>query len=143
MKSIALPSASSLARALWSRKAADAARTFASDAIRAARTGLNQLGPARRAALVAGTTAVAAAGIAYAALDSKSVDPARAGLSNSVTLTEPPPLLLRDLKPEDAMSLNRTIPFARGPNPPARACDAAAEERAGGRALHCLTAAGV
>jgi len=54
----------------------------------------------------------------------------------------PPPLIVRQLAPEDALSVNAAIPLADGPNPAAKAftlkgADAAAQARA----LECLTSA--
>lgn len=54
----------------------------------------------------------------------------------------PPPLLVRALAPEDALSINQAIPLLDGPNPAARrfalkGADAAAKARA----LECLTSA--
>jgi spore germination cell wall hydrolase CwlJ-like protein len=54
----------------------------------------------------------------------------------------PPPLLVRELAPEDALQVNQTIPLINGPNPAAApfrlaAASAAAKERA----IECLTSA--
>jgi spore germination cell wall hydrolase CwlJ-like protein len=54
----------------------------------------------------------------------------------------PPPLLVRPLAPEEALSINRTIPIAQSPNPSAppfvwRGADKATKARA----LDCLTSA--
>jgi len=54
---------------------------------------------------------------------------------------EAPPLLLRDIDPEDALSINRGIPFARGPNPAARPFDANGDDTSYERALECLATA--
>jgi hypothetical protein len=54
---------------------------------------------------------------------------------------EAPPLLLRDLAPQDALSLNRRIPFARGPNPAAKPFKASGDATSYARALECLTMA--
>jgi hypothetical protein len=54
----------------------------------------------------------------------------------------PPPLLVRDVAPEQALGLNQKIPLASGPNPAARSFSTAglpATTRA--RALDCLTSA--
>lgn len=54
----------------------------------------------------------------------------------------PPPLLVRELPVQDAMAINRGIPIAAGPNPPARPFSfAKADEAARSRALECLTSA--
>ncbi len=54
----------------------------------------------------------------------------------------PPPLLVRELAPEDALSINRTIPIAALPNPAASPFTLrGADKAARARALECLTSA--
>ena len=140
MKAVALPSALSLPRVLPNRTIArQAAALITLDAFGAARRLASGAGPVRRAALVTATTAVGAAGIAYAALDPQPVD--RAGDGGAMALTEPPPLLLRDLAPETALSINHEIPFSREPNPAAAVFKAGGDKLALARAVDCLTAA--
>jgi len=84
--------------------------------------------------------AFALAGAAYS-------NPSLAGLGNRASLQAeappaPPPLLIRALPPEEALSINRAIPIAASPNPAAppfawHGADPA--DRA--RALECLTSA--
>ncbi len=87
---------------------------------------------------------LAAAGALAGAADST---PATAGLPDpsapaGTVASLPPPLLVRAIAPADALSLNRGIPLADGPNPAARPFslgNADADVRA--RALECLTSA--
>ena len=54
----------------------------------------------------------------------------------------PPPLLVRDVAPEQALNLNQQIPLATGPNPAARPFSTAnLSPVAQARALDCLTSA--
>ena len=54
----------------------------------------------------------------------------------------PPPLLVRPLAPQDALSINRSIPLAAMPNPAARPFSLRGADRATqARALECLTSA--
>ena len=54
----------------------------------------------------------------------------------------PPPLLVRQIAPEDALSINRAIPLAATPNPAARPFALlGADEAARARALECLASA--
>ncbi|HEU5285911.1 MAG TPA: cell wall hydrolase [Sphingomicrobium sp.] len=54
----------------------------------------------------------------------------------------PPPLLVRELAPEDALAINRAIPIAASPNPAARPFALrGADEATRARALECLTSA--
>ncbi|MEO5973422.1 MAG: hypothetical protein ABIP91_08695, partial [Sphingomicrobium sp.] len=82
----------------------------------------------------------ALAGAAYSipVMPRADSDPARVTLAPPA----PPPLLVRQLAPEDAVAINREIPLADGPNPAARSfalgkADAAARARA----TECLTSA--
>jgi spore germination cell wall hydrolase CwlJ-like protein len=82
--------------------------------------------------------AVAAAGSAWsspklAQIDSVSIDPAAPAAV---------PLLVRDLAPTDAASLNEAIPLAGGPNPAAKPFSLASLDSATrAQALECLTSA--
>jgi spore germination cell wall hydrolase CwlJ-like protein len=53
----------------------------------------------------------------------------------------PPPLLVRELPPEAALSINQAIPVANGPNPAARPFAFKGDSTARTRALECLTSA--
>ncbi len=81
---------------------------------------------------------VAAAGAAWSSpgLDGLSRDRA------SVAPPAPPPLLVRDIAPEQALDLNQKIPVASGPNPAALPfATANLSPVARARALDCLTSA--
>ena len=82
--------------------------------------------------------AVALAGAAYDTPDFSATGTA----ATAEAPPAPPPLLVRPLAPETALSINRTIPIAQAPNPVAlpfvwRGADQAARARA----LECLTSA--
>ena len=86
---------------------------------------------------VAGAAAIA--GAAYSTPSLTGVGP---GASAATALPAPPPLLVRKLAPEDALTINKAIPLDSGPNPAARpfaltGADAASKARA----LECLTSA--
>ncbi len=97
-----------------------------------------------RETLVVGTLGLAAmvalAGAAYST-------PSLTGLGfGSSDLAEgppaPPPLLVRQLAPADALTINRSIPLADSPNPAARPFALrGADEASRARALECLTSA--
>ena len=53
----------------------------------------------------------------------------------------PPPLLIRDLAPDQALQINRTIPLASGPNPAAQPFLFKGDSEARKRALECLASA--
>jgi hypothetical protein len=62
--------------------------------------------------------------------------------AQEAALPAPPPLLVRELAPEDALAINGTIPLENGPNPAARPftmAGASAADRA--QALDCLSSA--
>ena len=97
-----------------------------------------------REALALGTLGVAAAaalaGAAYSTptLSGLSI----AGESSVDALPAPPPLLVRQLPPGDALSINQAIPLLDGPNPAARPfVIKSANAAARARALECLTSA--
>ncbi|HUG46099.1 MAG TPA: cell wall hydrolase [Sphingomicrobium sp.] len=108
----------------------------------------NQLSPAslwrQHPRKVAGLTALALAG-AIAAGGSAWSSPRLAPVdSGAVEIGAPaaPPLLVRDLAPTDAASLNQQIPLVGGPNPAARPFSLAKLDSATrAQALECLTSA--
>src|SRR5690349_9831254 len=53
----------------------------------------------------------------------------------------PPPLIVRRLAPQDALSINQHIPVADGPNPAARPFVFKGSSAARAQALECLTSA--
>ena len=53
----------------------------------------------------------------------------------------PPPLLVRQIAPEQALRVNQTIPIAAGPNPAARPFAFTGDSAARSRALECLASA--
>ncbi|MEO5773238.1 MAG: cell wall hydrolase [Sphingomicrobium sp.] len=68
--------------------------------------------------------------------------PAVTGKLSETAPPAPPPLLVRQLAPEDALQVNGTIPLASGPNPSARPFTfAAASTGSRAQALECLTSA--
>jgi spore germination cell wall hydrolase CwlJ-like protein len=84
--------------------------------------------------------AIALAGAAWStpSLPGPGSDSARIGEGPPA----PPPLLVRQLAPEDALSINRAIPLAASPNPAARPFTLrGADEAARARALECLASA--
>jgi spore germination cell wall hydrolase CwlJ-like protein len=56
-------------------------------------------------------------------------------------LPAPPPLLVRQIAPEQALQVNQTIPIATGPNPAARPFAFRGDSAARSRALECLASA--
>ena len=81
--------------------------------------------------------------LANAAWSTPTLDGVRgADRSAEAAPPAPPPLLVRQLAPEDALAINGTIPLESGPNPAARPftmAGASAEDRA--QALDCLSSA--
>ena len=53
----------------------------------------------------------------------------------------PPPLIMRQVAPQDALKLNAAIPVAEGPNPAAKAFKFKGDKAARAQALECLTSA--
>src|SRR5579884_17270 len=53
----------------------------------------------------------------------------------------PPPLLIRQLAPEQALQVNQDIPIANGPNPPAKPFVFTGDKAARAQALECLASA--
>lgn len=87
--------------------------------------------------------AVGAIALASSAWSTPTVESVRGSSAASrLAPPAPPPLLVRELAPETAMAINRTIPVADGPNPAAKPFALGkADEAARGRALECLTSA--
>jgi len=82
---------------------------------------------------------VALAGAAYSS-------PGLGGRSNTAVAgpaapPAPPPLIVRQLAPEDALSINRDIPMIGGPNPAASPFAFKGNSAARAQALECLTSA--
>ena len=98
----------------------------------------------RREAIALGALGAAAAvalgGVAYSTPTTGGLEFGRA--ARAAEPPAPPPLLVRQLAPEDALSINRAIPIADLPNPAARPFTlAGADSEARARALECLTSA--
>src|SRR5207342_142148 len=66
--------------------------------------------------------------------------PARTA-SNTVSVPAPPPLIVRQLPPDQAVKINDTIPLASGPNPAAAPFAFTGNAAARKRALDCLASA--
>src|SRR4249919_162573 len=81
----------------------------------------------------------AAAAIAGAAHSTPEL-PARTA-SNTVSVPAPPPLIVRQLPPDQAVKINDTIPLASGPNPAAAPFAFTGNAAARKRALDCLASA--
>ena len=98
-----------------------------------------------RETLVLGTLGLAALGaIAGSAYSTPTPlnSPAAALANGEAAPPQPPPLLVRELPAEDALSLNAAIPMSSGPNPAARPFILAGVDAASkARALDCLTSA--
>ncbi len=90
----------------------------------------------RIALILAAVTSVSAAALAYA-VASKSADGTVAGHPAPSV----PPLLLRELPPRTALSINRQIPFSPESNPAASPFHLGGSEADHDRALECLTTA--
>jgi len=96
----------------------------------------------RGAAVVIMVMAAVAAAMTYHGI--QGATPQNALGSSAMTRLPPieaPPLLLRDVAPEDALTINREIPFAGGPNPAARPFKANGDDTSYARALECLATA--
>ena len=90
--------------------------------------------------LLGAAAAVALGGVAYSTPTTGGLEFNRA--ARAAAPPAPPPLLVRSLAPEDALSINRSIPIADLPNPAARPftlASAGSVDRL--RSLDCLTAA--
>src|SRR5215212_6252810 len=60
---------------------------------------------------------------------------------SQAVLPAPPPLLVRQIAPEQAVRVNETIPITGGPNPAARPFAFRGDSAARSRALECLASA--
>jgi hypothetical protein len=81
---------------------------------------------------------IAAAGAAWSTPNLEGMSAARA----ERVAPAPPPLLVRNLAPTDALQLNQKIPLTSGPNPAAAPFSTAAlDSTTGARSLDCLTSA--
>jgi spore germination cell wall hydrolase CwlJ-like protein len=63
------------------------------------------------------------------------------GRAEAVTPPAPPPLLLKQVAPGQALQINATIPIASGPNPAAQPFAFKGDKAARSRALECLASA--
>lgn len=89
-------------------------------------------------AAVAGLAGLAGAAYSTPTLSPVSIDPTPTAAATPAA----PPLVIRAIAPADALALNRSMPMATGPNPPAKPFSmqgTGSEARA--RALECLTSA--
>jgi spore germination cell wall hydrolase CwlJ-like protein len=89
--------------------------------------------------LLGAAAATALAGAAYSNAPGRSFPNLAAASANEPPA--PPPLLVRKLAPQDALSLNQQIPIANGPNPEARPFPLRGDAASRARALECLTSA--
>ena len=80
-----------------------------------------------------------AAAIAGAAHSTPELPPAHA--VTTVSVPAPPPLIVRQLAPDQALKINQTIPLATGPNPAAAAFAFKGDNATRKRALECLASA--
>src|SRR5215213_2789465 len=81
--------------------------------------------------LLGGAVAVALGGATYSATHTTSPEPA-------VAPPAPPPLLIRQIAPEQALEVNQQIPLTSGPNPAARPFVFKGDSASRGQALECL-----
>jgi spore germination cell wall hydrolase CwlJ-like protein len=82
--------------------------------------------------------AIAAGGVAWSTPSLDQIGAARA----QQTAPQPPPLLIRDIAPDQALAVNNEIPMASGPNPVAAPFSLGnADAATRGRALDCLASA--
>ena len=86
---------------------------------------------------IAGAAALAGAAYSYPTLSGLGLGERSAAEAPPA----PPPLLVRALPPETALSINQAIPVANGPNPAARPFAFQGNAAARARALECLTSA--
>ena len=84
--------------------------------------------------LLAVASAIALGGAAHSMPD-RSAD------GSSVNAPAPPPLLIRQLPPEQALQINQGIPLSSGPNPAAAPFSFKGDAAARKRALECLASA--
>jgi hypothetical protein len=83
---------------------------------------------------------VAAAAIAGSAPSTPGL-PAAPNATTTVAVPAPPPLIVRELAPDQALKINQTIPLASGPNPAAPPFAFKGDTEARDRALQCLASA--
>jgi len=81
----------------------------------------------------------AAAAIAGAAHSTPELPAASA--ANTVSVPAPPPLIVRQLAPDQALKINQTIPLTSGPNPAASPFAFKGNDATRKRALECLASA--
>ena len=77
--------------------------------------------------------------VAFSALASTAVTPSSA--PSEIAPPAPPPLLIRQMAPEQAVKVNAEIPVATGPNPVAAPFRFSGNSAARAQALNCLTSA--
>lgn len=96
----------------------------------------------REAMVGVGIAVVGIAAIAGVAASTPTVDEIRGAPAEVAGPPAPPPMLVRNVAPEQALAINAAIPLASGPNPAAKPfIFANADKAAQGRALECLTSA--
>ena len=97
-----------------------------------------------RAAAAIGAVVAASAAAAMAFVgwgDAPAAEAPSPGPGMVLAPPAPPPLLLRDVAPADALSINRAIPLSTEPNPAARPFKLRADGATHERALQCLAEA--
>jgi len=82
--------------------------------------------------------AVAIAGTAHS---TPELPGKKAATASAVAPPAPPPLIVRELPPDQALQINQTIPLAGGPNPAASPFAFKGDSAARKRALECLASA--
>ena len=96
----------------------------------------------REAMVGVGIAVAGVAAIAGVAASTPTVDEIRGAPAEVAGPPAPPPMLVRNVAPEQALAINAAIPLASGPNPAAKPfIFANADKAAQGRALECLTSA--
>ncbi|HUE78072.1 MAG TPA: cell wall hydrolase [Sphingomicrobium sp.] len=96
----------------------------------------------REAVALSALGVAAALALAGTAGSTPSLSGLRGGADSAESAPAPPPLLVRELAPEDALSINQAIPIADSPNPAARPfAMRGADSAARARALECLASA--
>ena len=89
-----------------------------------------------------GVLGLAAAGaLTGAAYSTPSLSGIRNAAGAAASLPAPPPMLVRDIAPRDALSINAAVPLASGANPAARPFALTGDAASKARALECLTSA--
>jgi len=96
----------------------------------------------REAICGVGIAVAGVAAIAGVAASTPTVDEIRGAPAAVAGPPAPPPMLVRNVAPEQAVAINAAIPLASGPNPAAKPfIFANADKNAQARALECLTSA--